>query len=89
MRKYLKHREDRVRQQWAQGLDWSPESAAHVELLSDIEALSFDDVEEFYGGGETDMSQGDDGTVYATINRVNVPDEKLGLYPEEEDDGID
>ena len=86
MRKYLKHLEDRQRQAWAQGLNWSPESAATVSLLSDIEALSFDDIEEFYGGGETDMSQGDDGTVYATINRVNIPDEKLGLYPDPEED---
>ena len=79
MRKYLKHREDRVRQQWAQGLDWSPESAAHVELLSDIEALSFEDIEEFYYASEE--------RDYDTIGEiVIIPDEKLGLYPEEEDD---
>lgn len=86
MRKYLKHLEDRQRQEWAQGLNWSPESQASVGLLSDIEALSFDDVAEFYGGGEKEMVMEDDGSFRYTVPRVDIPDEKLGLYPEEDDE---
>ena len=74
MRKYLKHLEDRQRQAWAQGLNWTPESQATVSLLSDIEDLSFEDVASYYDGDSHDEET------------VDIPDEKLGLYPEEEDD---
>ena len=71
MRKYLKHLEDRQRQAWAQGLNWTPESQATVTLLSEIEDLNFEDIASYYDGGS---------------EAVDIPDEKLGLYPEEEDD---
>lgn len=71
VRKYLKHREDRQRQLWAQGREWSPESQVLVQILSDIESLEFEDICEFY---DTDDEF------------VIIPDEKLGLYQEEEDD---
>ena len=74
VRKYLKHLEDRQRQEWAQGLNWTPESQATVNLLSEIEDLNFEDIALYYGS--------DDET-------VDIPDEKLGLYPEEEDDEPD
>lgn len=67
--RYLKHREDRQRQEWAQGQAWTPESRVLVSLLSDIEALSFEDIAEFYG--DTDP--------------VTIPGENVGLYPEKEE----
>ena len=44
------------------------------ELLSDIEALGFEDIAAFYAGE------------VMSLETVAIPDEKLGLYPEEEDD---
>lgn len=73
MRKYLKHREDRQRQEWAQGAEWTPESRVLVSTLSDIEALEFEDIAEFYGGEDP----------------VAIPDDKVSLHPEEEDDAVD
>ena len=74
MRKYLKDQEDRRRQQWAQGSDWTTEALAVVQTLSDIGTLSFEDVSQFYGGDEA---------------AVDVPIESLRLYPEEDDEQDD
>ena len=80
VRKYLKHREDRQRQEWAQGSTWTPESRVLVQTLSDIEALEFDDIAEWYGWAAP-MEAAD-----GAITSVTIPDVELRLYPEEDDE---
>ena len=38
-----------MRQDWAQGRGWTPESLAVVQILSDMEDLRHEDIVEFYG----------------------------------------
>lgn len=73
VRKYLKHREDRQRQEWAQGSTWTPESRVLVQTLSDIEDLSFEDIAEWYGSED---------------EAITIPDVDLRLYPEEDDEQV-
>lgn len=74
VRKYLKHREGRLRQEWAQGREWTPESRAVVDLLSDLEDIQFGDIVEFYGTLADDRGE------------IEIPDIELSLYPEDDDD---
>lgn len=60
VRKFLKHREARHRQEWAQGRGWNESTIAAVQILSDIEDLQYEDIENFYGApveiGPTEFS---------------------------------
>ena len=61
LHRYLADYEERIRQEWAQGLQWTDEAKFRVQNLSDLRNTTLSDIEKFYEEPEDDEQDDDSG----------------------------
>ena len=55
--RYLRDFAGRIREQWAQGENWTPEARFQVQNLEDLATLDLNDIETFYDMKEDEHGQ--------------------------------
>ena len=60
MHRYLKDFENRIRQKWSDGNEWTDEAKAVMQCVIDLRELELSDIEKFYEEPEEETDDGDD-----------------------------